>query len=344
MTMSAVSSFVVYVGNADSADISVLSLDAASGAVQALQRVEGGGKVMPLAVSPNRRFLYASIRTEPLAVRSFAIDPKSGLLTRIGSAPLPASMCWIVTDRSGRFLFSAAYGGSVVAVSPIGEDGIVQPAHQVLSTPPNAHSIRSDPSNRFALAASFGGGVVMQYRFDVSTGELAANEPPSMTAHANASPRHFTFHPNGRIVHLLNELDAAIDVLDFDPACGTLTARTPPLTFDALPPATVGAPWAADIHVSPDGRFLFTCERRSSTLASWRVDATSGALELIGHVPTETQPRGFQLTPDGRHAVVVGELSNGLSVHAIDAATGALQKVGGCAVGRRPNWVEIVAL
>jgi 6-phosphogluconolactonase len=344
MTSPAASSFVVYVANADSADISVLSLDAATGAVRPLQRFEAGGKVMPLALSPDRRFLYASIRSEPVSVLTLAIDAKSGTLSRVGSAPLPASMCWIVTDRSGRFLLSAAYGDSVVAVSPIGEDGIVQSAIQVLATPPNAHSIQSDPSNRFAFAASLGGGVVMQYRFDVSTGQLVANEQPSVAPHPKASPRHFAFHPNGHTVHLVNELDAKIDVLEFDPTTGRLSAATPPLTFDALPPGTQGAPWAADIHVSPDGKFLFTSERRSSTLASWRIDAGNGALELIGHVPTETQPRGFRLTPDGRYAVVVGELSDALSVHAIDPETGALRKVGGCAVGGDPNWVEIVAL
>ncbi|MGZ8260983.1 MAG: beta-propeller fold lactonase family protein, partial [Caldimonas sp.] len=111
--------YVVYVASADSADIAVLALDRASGMLRDVDRFATGGKVMPLAVSPDWRVLYASIRSEPFRVLSLAIDAASGRLAEIGSAPLPASMCWIATDRSGRFLLSASYGSSVVAVGPI---------------------------------------------------------------------------------------------------------------------------------------------------------------------------------------------------------------------------------
>src|SRR5947209_9712345 len=134
---------------------------------------------MPLAVSPDRRVLYASIRSEPYRVLSLAIDPSDGRLAELGSAPLPGSMCWISTDRSGRWLLAASYGGSIVSVSPIGADGVAREATQVVPTAPNAHSIQVDPSNRFAFAASLGGDVVHQYGFDAATGRLVQNDPPT---------------------------------------------------------------------------------------------------------------------------------------------------------------------
>lgn len=331
----------VYVANADSADISVLAFDAASGALAPLQRLDAGGTAMPLAVSPDRRFLYASIRSEPVSVLSLAIDPQSGRLTRLGKALLPASMCWISTDRSGRFLLSASYGGSVVAVSPIDADGAARAAHQVLATAPKAHSVRADPSNRFAFVACLGGGVVMQLCFDEASGHLGANDPPAMRPHDDASPRHFVFHPTAPFVYLLNELEAHIDVLSFDVERGVLG---PGQSIDTLPPGFSGEPWAADIHVTPDGRFVYASERRSSTLAAFAVDASSGRLALIEHVPTEAQPRGFAIDPSGRWLLAVGQLSHRLSIYAIDAASGRLAKHGESAVGRNPNWVEIVAL
>jgi 6-phosphogluconolactonase len=80
---------------ADSHEIVVLQLDPASGALDEVQRVETGGTVMPLALARDRRRLYASIRSAPLAVLSFAIDPQDGTLASLGTSPLPASMCWI---------------------------------------------------------------------------------------------------------------------------------------------------------------------------------------------------------------------------------------------------------
>jgi 6-phosphogluconolactonase len=335
--------FVVYVANADSAEIAVLALDRADGALREIDRFATGGMVMPLAVSPDRRFLYASIRSEPYRVLSLAIDRASGRLSQIGSAPLPASMCWISTDRSGRFLLSASYGASLVAVSPIGNDGMAQPAQQVQPTEEKAHSIQAAPDNRFALAACLGGGVVRQMRFDAASGRLDSNDPAAWHARPGAGPRHFVFHPRAPFVYLLNELDATIDVLAFDGERGTLAPRGP--VAPMLPADFAGGePWAADLHLTPDGRFLFASERRSSTLSSYAVDASTGALTSLARIATETEPRGFALSPDGRFLVAVGQASHRLTRYGIDAASGALTKLGDRPIGSNPNWVEIVDL
>ena len=93
---------------------------------------------MPLAANPSGRVLYASLRSEPWTVLALAIDPSNGRLAKMSRAPLPASMCWISTDVRGRFLLSASYGSLCVAVSPMGGDGSVAAAQQVVETEPNA--------------------------------------------------------------------------------------------------------------------------------------------------------------------------------------------------------------
>src|SRR4029453_16505975 len=95
---------------ADSHEIVVLQLDPASGALTPVQRVATGGAVMPPALDRGRRRLFASIRSQPLSVLSFAIDPADGTLAPLGTSPLPASMCWIGFDRRGRGLSGASYG------------------------------------------------------------------------------------------------------------------------------------------------------------------------------------------------------------------------------------------
>jgi 6-phosphogluconolactonase len=331
----------VYVSNAESGDISVLHIDPQRGTLTPVQRVEIGGEVMPMALSPDRRRLYAARRSEPREALSFAIDPKSGQLEALGHAPLPHSMANIATDRRGRFLFSASYGGNQIAVSPIDASGVVQAAQQVLPTGPNAHAIHADPSNRFVFATSLGGGVVVQLRFDAKTGQLTPNTPATLQPHASASPRHFVFSPDARFVYLLNELDAAIDVLAFDEVAGTLRTLQ---TVSSLPPGFTGDPWASDLHLTPDGRFLYSSERRSSTLAVFQVDTASGALTPVGHVPTEEQPRGFNVTPDGRFLVAAGQRSHRVRLYAIDPSAGALSDCGDSPAGRGPNWVESIML
>ncbi|MDQ6880642.1 MAG: beta-propeller fold lactonase family protein [Pseudomonadota bacterium] len=328
----------VYVSNADSGEISVLHLDE-RGTLETLQEMVVGGQVMPLAVSPHRRFLYAARRSEPRAVIGYRIYAETGELALIGQAPLPESMAFIATDRSGRFLFSASYGGGLVAVSPVDADGRPQPAHQVLCTGPKAHAIQSDPANRHVFATSLESDRVLQYRFDAGSGRLLPNDPPALAVRSRAGPRHFVFHPRLPRVYLLNELDAGVDVLAYDARRGTLA---PLQTVTALPAGFSGEPWAAELRLTPDGRFLYTSERRSSTIAGFAVDAASGCLAPIGQWATQTQPRGMAIDPPGHFLIVAGQLSHHVGVHRIDPDSGALALVGEHAVGANPSWVEAI--
>ncbi|MGH8033065.1 MAG: lactonase family protein, partial [Luteimonas sp.] len=327
----------VYVSNADSREIRVLKMDPQSGALTAVESVGVSGTVMPLAVSPDRRFLYAGLRSKPFSVASFAIDPLTGKLTHLATRPLADSMPYITTDRSGRYLLCASYHGDKITVSPIDERGVVKRTLQVVWTEPHAHAILPDPSNRFVLATSLGGDVVMQFRFDASTGKLSSNEPPSVRVSDGAGPRHFRFHPNGRFVYLLNQLDASVYVFGFDAATGTLAAQQ---ITSALPPGFAGEPSAADIHLTPDGRFLYASERASNTLAAFRVDAADGTLTPIGHFATEDGPRGFAIDPAGRFLYVAGQSSNRMTRCSIDRLTGQLTELEHYPMGANPNWIE----
>ena len=104
-----------------------------------------------------------------------------------------------------------------------------------------------------------------------------------------------------------------------------------------------GKPWAADLHLTPDGRFLYVSERTSSTIRAFKVDAGSGRLTPLGSVPTEKQPRGFAIDQSGRLLAAVGELSNAMSVYAIDGESGALKFLQSYPAGKQPNWVEFVS-
>jgi 6-phosphogluconolactonase len=173
---------------------------------------------------------------------------------------------------------------------------------------------------------------------------LSPNDPALTTTAAKTGPRHFVWDKAQRHVYLLDELDeldAALHVFAWDAARGTLKLAQSTTT---LPAGFSGKPWAADLHLTPDGRYLYASERTSSTLSAFKVDAATGQLQPLGQTPTEKSPRGFAIDPSGRYLIAAGQESHSISLYAIDAATGALGKPERLAVGKNPNWIEIVDL
>jgi 6-phosphogluconolactonase len=328
----------VYVANADSGDISVLHWTV-QGELRLQSTLNLGGNLMPMALSPSRRMLYVARRSDPMALVSLAIDPQCGDLKRVGESALPASMAYIGTDNTGQFLLAASYPGHQLTVSPMALDGTVGAVQQVVPTGPNAHAILASPCNAFVLATSLGSGELMVYAFNAETGHLSLAS--TWHARAGAGPRHIRFAPSGRFVYVFNELDGTVDVLAWDAQHGRLEGVQ--TRVNTLPPGFAGKPWAADLHLTPDGGHLYTSERTSSTLAHLTVDASTGQLSLQGHTAVETQPRGFAIDPAGRYLLVVGQLSHHLSCFAIQQDTGDLRMQQRIPVGQGPNWVEILA-
>lgn len=337
--------FVAYVSHGKSNDIHAFALDPASGSLTLIEKtiipgVMKPGNSLPLAISPDRRFLYAAVRGEPFIVLSFSIDPQSGRLTYLGSGPLADTMAYIATDQSGRFLMGASYQGGRVALHEISPEGVAHSVRQVVLTEPKAHSIITDPANRFAHVASLGGDLIHSMRFDADAGLFAPIDVAPARAKAGAGPRHIVFHPQASRLYLINELDATVSAFDYAAETGALQELQ---TLSALPGGFAGNPWAADIHITPDGRFLYTSERTSSTLAMFSIDQASGRLSLLGHVETEAQPRAFAIDPSGRYLLSVGELSNSMTCYGIENS-GRLRKLARYSVGDTPNWVEIITL
>src|SRR5207245_1172983 len=156
-----------------------------------------------------------------------------------------------------------------------------------------------------------------------STGKLTPTASPAAEARPKAGPRHFVYHPGGKLVYVIGELDGNVYVFDYNAASGDLTQKQ---VVSALPAGFQGKASAADLHITPDGKFLYGSERTTSTLAGFQVDPAKGTLTPIGSVPTEKQPRGFGIDPAGRYLLAVGQLSHGLSSYSIDQTSGKLTK------------------
>jgi 6-phosphogluconolactonase len=352
----------VYVSNAEDGDIGMYTLKP-DGSLQPGERFKAEKVVMPMAVSPDKRFLIAAVRSKPYRAYSYSIDPGSGALKLVGTGPLAESLPYISLDRGGRFLLGASYGANLVSVNPVGADGRVGEPLQVVATARNAHSIRADNSNRFVFAPHLGTDQMFQFLFDDKSGRLTANTPPILQLKQGTGPRHLIVSADNRFVYVLNELTGTVTTLSLDASTGLLkeldaASVLPPDTklTPGMPRGAVGAGgatqaprntdndiWAADLHLTPNGRFLYASERTTSTLGAFRVDGASGKLTYVGSTPTEKQPRGFAIDPTSRFVVVSGEKSDTLSSYAIDPESGVLKPIGRYPTGKGANWVEIVA-
>ena len=316
----------VYVSNAQDGNIDAFIMDTSTGALTSIGKAEAAKLVMPMAVSPNKKYLYAVVRSQPTRVLTYTIDPGTGALSQKASAPLPDSMPYVSTDQTGRYLFTASYGGDKLAVSPIGENGLVEAeAIQVIPTGRNAHSIVSDRSNKFVYAATLGANQVLQFAFDAKTGKLTANEPAAVSPEAGHGPRHMVVSPDNRNLYILNELSGHVTQYAIDANKGTLTLvesissvpaeaglvwRAPQAPVGAASASASAAPkddrpkvWAADIQITPNGKFLYSTERTTNKIALFTVAPESGKLAYIANYATEAQPRGIRIDPTGQYLV-----------------------------------------
>jgi 6-phosphogluconolactonase len=271
-------------------------------------------------------------------------------------------MVYISVDQTGRFLLSVSNknNDAKIAVNPIGIDGFVQSEPvKVIPTGPNPHSILVDPSNRFVFVPHLGNAQVKQFLFNQSTGVLAPNDPPAVYTNDGSGPRHFDFSPNNKFVYVSTEMDGMVYSYKIDNKKGILTeiqrisAIPRNLSLEPSTPAAengdlgmgdgeVITAGVADIHITPDGKWLYVSERSNSTIAAFAVDRHTGNLTYIKSYDTEKIPRGFNIDPKGNFVIAAGQESGYVSVHEINQENGELTLLNRYESGKDPNWIEIV--
>jgi len=329
----------VYVSCAKSREIDVFSLDTESGEIRLRQRLQTSGASQPLRLSANRRVLYAGAKAEN-CLMAYAIDPNSGELTVLGGVPTSGEPTYVSSDHAGRVAFCASYAGNSLSVFPLDANGLPRPACQIESPLIRAHSCLMDASNQWLLVPLLGEDAIRIYGLSID-GHLSPNDSPMVKVHPGSGPRHLVFSPNNRWVYCLNELSCTIDTFAFSADSGRLSLQR---SQDALPPGFTGKPWAAELRITPNGRFLYASERTASVIAAFAIEQDSGCLHVVGHYPTEKQPRGMDIDPSGHWLVAVGQLSGSLTVHALNQQTGDLTVGQRHDTGQNPICVEILAL
>jgi 6-phosphogluconolactonase len=337
-------SFLVHVSSTESREIHAFLLDSQKGTLELLEviAVPGSGAPtrgnIPLTWSRDGRMLYAHIRVDPFPLSSFAIDPNSGRLRLLESVAMPAPMAYLSTTRNGKYLLGASYDHAQLTVNRIETDGrIGVPCLQTVPTPPKAHCVIEAPFGAFVYATSVDGEAILVYRLDEASGRLDAMA--TIPTRPGSGPRHLVFHPTLDRLYCINEHAGSLAVYGVDRVSGSLRE----LQYESIvPQGFSGNALASDIHLTPDGAFLYVSVRKTNSIAVFRIDPATGLMSSVGTFEVEANPRGFAIEPTGRFLLCAGQDSKHIAVYAIDPATGELALVERHPVGKRPSWIEIV--
>jgi len=296
-----------------------------------------------VAIDRSFRYLYAVNEVSEYEgkpggyVSAFAINSISKELFFLNQQPTQgADPCHLTVDSKRKTLLVANYTGGNITVLPIRPNGSLAPASDLKQHEgsgikeqqkgPHAHCIILDRFERHAVAADLGIDKVMVYRFNRAAGKLFPAKQPFVELPRGAGPRHLAFHPTGKYLYVINELDSSMAAFKYNELNGTLTHID---TVSTLPGDFSGPSFCADVHVSPSGRFLYGSNRGHNSIVVFEIDPRRGKLKLVEHVSTEGDwPRNFVIDPAGKFLLVANQRSDNVVTFSIDERTGRLSPTG----------------
>ena len=349
--------------------IYLFRVDRASGSLTQLQVVDDIRNPSWLALNGAQTRLYAISEIDNFegtrngAVVSYAIDPDSLRLTRLGAVrsggPMPA---YVSVHPSGKFVFVANFAGGSVAVFPVTANGslgdasdvrpsvgarhraraVDDPPGQFASSDhdgPHPHMVASDPSGQFVIANDAGLDLTLVWRFDVQAGRLLPAVVPVIAAPSGSAPRHFVFHPNGRVFYNLYEHDAKVVVYDYDGATGRMRHKQ---TIPATPQRFAGSILSSAIRMTMDGRFLYVANRLHSGLSAFAV-AADGQLRMIGDTWAHADsPRCIAIDPASDLLFSCNQKGDSITSFRINPSNGTLQFTGRYEPLGSPAFITLV--
>jgi 6-phosphogluconolactonase len=323
--------------------IYVYRFDENTGAVTAVSSVKVSNPSF-LAISPDQQYVYAvnenADSTRFLVsgnISAYSFNAQDGSLkllnTQLSGGKHP---CYVATDQTGRYVFAGNYSNGSVAVLPVKPDGSLDSAIQVIehsgSGPdmgrqksPHVHSTVVSADNRFLFVPDLGIDKVMVYEFNAQKGRLYPAQPPFAASQPGSGPRHFDIHPNHEYAYLMEELTGTVAAYQY-----SLGILTPIQRIQALDKKFKGKISSADIHVSPDGRFLYCSNRgESNTITIFSININTGKLTRIKEQPVlGLTPRNFSISPNGNFLLVANQNSDNIVVFKRDKNTGLLTDTG----------------
>jgi len=280
-------------------------------------------------------------------ITAFSVDATTGLLSRLNDQQTQGQIPAVVTpDPTGRYVLVGNYVGhppkGTFVVLPIqsgGQLGAATGVFEVTGTgpdrarqeAPHPHDVKFDPAGRFVFGPDLGTDRVWAWTLDLGAGKLvpvAVNplDPPYGQVASGSGPRHMTFHPSGKWAYVIDEMVSSVTAFKYLADHGTFIWLQ---TVSTLPPDFTGTSSTAEIIVHQSGKFVYGSNRGHNSLVGFRIDQTTGKLQVISWTSTQGSiPRGFNIDPSGRLMLVGNQNSDTVVPFRINQTNGRLHPTG----------------
>lgn len=280
-----------------------------------------------LTLSADGKYLYAveEIGSDvDTSGHVIAYRRKGGFLEKINQQPtFGFAPCHVSTDSKGRYVFVANYAGGIAGYH-VGKNGQLEIAfHAKYSgngTHPrqdasHPHSVNLSPDDQYLYVPDLGTDDIHIYKMNYEKPHINISSVGRTKLHPGSGPRHFTFHPTMPKAYVVNELSCTVTLMDWDKSTGKLDTVQ---SISTLPADFKGNNNCSDLHITPNGQFLYAANRGHNSIVGYSIDPNTGALSLIGHAPTQGEvPRNFAISPDGRFLYAANQNSDNIVILSI---------------------------
>ncbi|PQA97389.1 6-phosphogluconolactonase [Chryseobacterium piscicola] len=320
--------------------IFVYELDTIKGNLSKVSSIKNIRNPSFLTLSRNGKFIFACTesKTENAgSVSSFEFNPENKSFTFINSQKSGGeNPVYLSVHKDGKWLVNGNYTEGSVSVYPISEDGKIQPFVQNFQFSEGSvikgrqdrahiHSTVFSLDYNYLFMADLGADKIRCYHFNKDKNKpVEACHKPFIKTNSGSGPRHFTFHPNGRFAYLIEEMGGAVSAYQYND--GELkTIQRIGTHSDHFKDGFE----SSDIHISPDGKFLYASNRGAeNNLAIFSIE-NNGTLKLIGYQSTKGKhPRFFSIDETGKFVIVANTGTGTVVVFKRNFETGLLKKVG----------------
>jgi 6-phosphogluconolactonase len=327
-----------YTNTGKSEGLYLYEFDAATGKPTAKSKVKVQSPNF-LALSNNNKFVYTidDPRTNTNGgLNAYAFNSKSGDFKLINHVSVNAVIpCHVTVDDKNSHVFVSNYGSGSLSVHRINKDGSLGDAQVIQHKGSSVNKSRQDqahthssifsPNNKQLFVSDLGMDKILVYQYNRKQ-SLPVTINPAVTHNANpgVGPRHFTFHPNKKLAYSLHEISGSVEVFSYD------KKKLKSLQIiSTAPDGFTGAAGSADIHTSPDGKFLYASNRgdlNDIAIFSIRKD---GRLTQVGRQSTLGKtPRNFAIDPTGNYLLAANQGSDVVIIFKRDKTTGLLTDTG----------------
>lgn len=334
-------SFIGTYTGSGSKGIYVYHFNASTGKAEWISNTDSVSNPSYLVISKNGKYVYAVNETNkdnPGRVSAYSFDKVSSKLKFINSEVTGGDdPCYVSVSKNNKWIAVSNYSGGSVAVFPVNNDGSLKPYSQFIQDTgsgvnkqrqekAHVHAAVFSPDEKFLFTPDLGLDKVMIYKFNQSAQQpLEPAAPSSISIDGGNGPRHFTFHPNKKFAYLIEELAGKVAVYQYNN--GQLKFVQQVITHPKDFKGDIGS---ADIHISPDGKFLYASNRGDeNTITIFSINESSGRLTLKGYQSTLGKtPRNFSIDPTGKYLLVANQDSDNIVIFKRNMQTGLLQYTG----------------